>query len=199
MPKAFSAQERDDLRVALRREAIQALLQRGVRKTTVDDLVRAVHIPKGTFYLLYPSKEVLLFEALTEYGVRIQTQLMDTLRLEANTLTPQRLTELLFLFYKQQLQDGMAKLMVGGELDALVRKLPDDMLAQQVSQDDHFFGLWREVFPTIAPERIRPFSAAFRALFFTGIYTREIGDAYDEALRVLIHGLVLQLWEESDD
>ncbi len=33
--------------------------EKGVKKTTVDELVKRVGIPKGTFYLFYPSKDCL--------------------------------------------------------------------------------------------------------------------------------------------
>ncbi|WP_286081321.1 TetR/AcrR family transcriptional regulator [Parablautia intestinalis] len=32
--------------------------------TTVDEIVKRVNIPKGTFYLFYKSKELLLFEVI---------------------------------------------------------------------------------------------------------------------------------------
>lgn len=36
--------------------------EKGVKKTTVDELVKREGIPKGTFYLFYPSKEMLLYD-----------------------------------------------------------------------------------------------------------------------------------------
>ena len=39
---------------------------KGVKKTTVDELVKRTGIPKGTFYLFYPSKEMLLFDVSQE-------------------------------------------------------------------------------------------------------------------------------------
>ncbi|MDY4210978.1 MAG: TetR/AcrR family transcriptional regulator [Treponema sp.] len=37
-----------------------------MKKTTVDELVKRTGIPKGTFYLFYPSKEILLFDISQE-------------------------------------------------------------------------------------------------------------------------------------
>ncbi|WP_336249781.1 TetR/AcrR family transcriptional regulator [Stomatohabitans albus] len=198
MPRAFSEHERSMIMTALREAALASLLTKGVRKTTIDDLVRQVNIPKGTFYLFYPNKEYLLFEALTDYGMRVQTELMDELRLAHEHLTPQSLTDILHRFYLRELGTGLIALLTGGELDVLIRKLPDDLVAREVTQDEQMFGLWREVFPSIALPQVQIFSAAFRAIFFVGGYKREIGPHADDALRALIYGLVLQLWSEDD-
>ena len=62
MPKIYSETERTDIKDNLKREANILMIERGIKKTTVDELVKRAGIPKGTFYLFYPSKEMLLFE-----------------------------------------------------------------------------------------------------------------------------------------
>ena len=65
-PKSFSGQERTLIDQRLRAAAAECLERYGVRKTTVDELVRRAGIPKGTFYLFYPSKEALFFSLLID-------------------------------------------------------------------------------------------------------------------------------------
>lgn len=67
MPKALSVQERETIQNLLKNEARQCLHTLGIKKTTVDELVRRVRIPKGTFYLFYPSKELLFFDVLLDF------------------------------------------------------------------------------------------------------------------------------------
>ena len=55
MPKTYSDEERNQIITKLKREANILMLEKGVKKTTVDELVKRVGIPKGTFYLFYPS------------------------------------------------------------------------------------------------------------------------------------------------
>ena len=62
----FVKQEREYIRKRLKEEAAECLARYGVRRTTVDELVKRVNIPKGTFYLFYKSKELLLFEVIQE-------------------------------------------------------------------------------------------------------------------------------------
>lgn len=199
MPRAYTPEERTQLMDELREAGLQSILAKGVRKTTVDDLVRQVRIPKGTFYLLFPSKEVLLFEALVGYGLRVQGELMDTIEAANPTLTIDGLTDILVAFYEQELGNGLAQLLADGELEALVRKLPDELLTQEVQRDTDFLAQWITVFSGITPEQCLYFSAAFRAVFLSSVFRREIGPFASEALRLMVRGLVMQLWEARDD
>lgn len=63
MPKCYSEQEREYTIKRLKEEAAACMGQFGIRCTTVDELVKRVNIPKGTFYLFYKSKELLLSNA----------------------------------------------------------------------------------------------------------------------------------------
>lgn len=56
VPKSYSEQERAYIRERLKEEAADCLATYGVRRTTVDEIVRRVNIPKGTFYLFYQSE-----------------------------------------------------------------------------------------------------------------------------------------------
>ena len=68
MPKIYSEEEKKQIIQRLKEEANILMQEKGVKKTTVDELVKRVGIPKGTFYLFYPSKEMLLFDvAQSEY------------------------------------------------------------------------------------------------------------------------------------
>lgn len=199
MPRAYTEQERAHLKEELRRAGLQSLLVKGVRKTTVDDLVRQVRIPKGTFYLLYPSKEVLLFEALVAYGLSVQTALMEQIEAANPTLTIEGLTDILVAFYLNELGTGLVRVLADGELEALIRKLPEDLLSKEIQHDTDFLAGWITVFSGITPEQCLHYSAAFRAIFLTGVFRREIGPYADDALRLMIRGLVVQLWEVRSD
>ena len=66
MPKTYSENERAYIQERLKTEAKKCLATYGIRKTTIDELVKRVGIPKGTFYLFYESKEQLLYEVIME-------------------------------------------------------------------------------------------------------------------------------------
>ena len=67
MPKSYSDQEKEYIIRRLKDEAMNCMSVYGIRRTTVDELVHGVRIPKGTVYLFYDSKEQLLFDAWMEF------------------------------------------------------------------------------------------------------------------------------------
>ena len=85
MPKSYSEQEREYIRKRLKEEAAKCLARYGVRRTTVDEIVKRVNIPKGTFYLFYKSKELLLFEVIQEQQEHVNRELFQTIAGIANT------------------------------------------------------------------------------------------------------------------
>lgn len=103
MPKSYSEQEKEYIKKRLKEEAAKCLVQYGVRRTTVDEIVKRVHIPKGTFYLFYKSKELFLFEAIQEQHEMVNRELykalsnLEELSAEKLTLTIKISLHLLYL------------------------------------------------------------------------------------------------------
>ena len=64
MPKSFTVQEKENIRVLLQDACRQSWTQYGYRKTSVDALCRQAGISKGAFYLFFTSKESLFCEVL---------------------------------------------------------------------------------------------------------------------------------------
>jgi AcrR family transcriptional regulator len=199
MPKSYTEKERNVIITELKRVALESMLQRGIKKTTVDDLVNKVHIPKGTFYLFYDSKELLLFDAIMQKEEEIHKDLIDRLKEIKDDLSVNTLTELLNDIFQIGFNIGILPLMISGELDVLIRKLPDEVVTAHISKDDEFLGIFNQIFPSIKEETLKDYSAALRALFFTAAYKREIGNNFDNALKLLIRGLVQQMWEVQYD
>ena len=77
MPKSYSDQEREYIKQRLKEEAAVCMAQYGIRRTTVDELVKRVNIPKGTFYLFYKSKELLLFDVILEQHEIVDQKLYE--------------------------------------------------------------------------------------------------------------------------
>lgn len=198
MPKAYSDKERQEIISQLRKAALDSIMKKGIKKTTVDDLVKQVNIPKGTFYLFYKSKELLIFDAISQKEKILQEEMKkDLLDLQSH-LTVKTFTELLVSFYQNEFVMGLQPMLINGEVEALIRKLPDHVVDQSISQDETFLAILNHFFPQMSQAKIAIYAASFRALFLTGLYKREIGE-YEEALRLLIRGLVIQMWEDNHD
>ena len=60
----FTEYETEQLRKALLKETRLCAVTLGMKKTSVDQLTKAVGVAKGSFYKFYESKELLFFAVL---------------------------------------------------------------------------------------------------------------------------------------
>ena len=74
MPR-FTEQEKEIISNKLLIEGEKLFALHGLKKVTVDDLVAAVNISKGSFYAFYPSKEHLY----VEINFRLQKELFASI------------------------------------------------------------------------------------------------------------------------
>ncbi|MGG5318328.1 TetR/AcrR family transcriptional regulator [Enterococcus sp. AZ072] len=195
MPKVFSEDERKFIDKRLREEAAYCLTNFGVKRTTVDELVKRVQIPKGTFYLFYDSKEELLFRALLDLHEQIEKELVKLIDDLTDIRNVELVTDALLDLFKLADQFGLLRMMTTGELDLIYRKLPNEVFQAHLADD---FDAVEAIFILLEVplEKIDGYAAAFRGLFVTMLYKREVGEVHAfEALRLCIRGLVIQMFE----
>lgn len=198
MPKSFSESERAYIRERLISEAEKCLAQYGIRKTTVDELVRRAGIPKGTFYLFYESKERLIFDVILRFNDRIQQELLEAVSALPDAPDADALTEMIFALYKSLENTFLPRLMLDGEMEFFMRTLPPELSKLHAEHDADKVRALICMLPGIGTERAELYSAALRSVFLTLMYKDEIGgELFDETLRMLIRGVALQLTEES--
>ncbi len=195
MPKSYSEQEREYIVSRLKEEAAKCLAQYGVRRTTVDELVKRVGIPKGTFYLFYKSKELLLFEVIQEQHDAINNELaMALAKVSDKPMSADTFTELIFNFFKKTEEMPILRLLDTGEVELLVRKLPKDVVEVHLQDDTDTIGQMLSMFPMKKDVDVKVISAAFHAVYFATLHKDEIGEKeYDDALKFLIRGIVTQI------
>lgn len=177
--------------------ALRLITQKGIRKTTVDELVKCAKIPKGTFYLFYESKEMLLYDAIMKKFEILNKELEKQLSEIKENLTEETLTSLLQRIFVSWLDTGIVPLMLNGDIDLLLRKLPEEIIADYRVEYYSFSKILKSLFPQMSEISIQNFSVAFTILFHSASYKRQIGDAYEAALRILIRGVVIQMMEEQ--
>jgi len=196
MPKTFSESERAYIQERLKTEAKKCLATYGIKKTTIDELVKRVNIPKGTFYLFYESKERLLFEVIMEFDAEAQSQMLQEVSTLPGGPDAETFTEIILRFYKKLDESFLPRLMQNGELEYFMRTVPPELARQHAERDKEAMSRMFAAFPNMKQERVATFSAAFRGVFLTLLLKDEIGaESYDDALRVLIRGIALQMME----
>lgn len=196
MPKSYSDQEREYIRKRLKEEAAACMGQYGIRRTTVDEIVKRVNIPKGTFYLFYKSKELLLFEVIQEQHEIVTRQLYQAIAdMVDGSFSAEKLTDVIFEFYKMTEKMPVLKLLDLGEVELLVRKLPQETVEEHLQDDTDTIAQMFALLPVKKEVDIKVVSAAFHAIYYATLHKAEIGEEqYDEALRALIYGVVMQIF-----
>lgn len=195
MPKSYSEQEREYIKKRLKEEAEKCLAQYGVRRTTVDEIVKRVNIPKGTFYLFYKSKELLLFDAIEEQHERVSRELYQALSsLARQELSAEKITDVIFEFYNMTEKMPILKQLDLSEVELLMRKLPQEIVGEHLQDDTNMIEKMFSLLPVKKEVDIKVMSAVFHAIYYATLHKVEIGEEhYDAALRTLIYGIVTQV------
>ena len=194
MPKIYTVQEKENIRKALRREAGKCLALYGVRKTTVDELVRRVDIPKGTFYLFYDSKEALFFDILTSFADEVENEYLAMLQeIDENHIVTS-LTDIFYTLLMKFYNDGIYRFLDKSEVELVVRRLPSDALPDLSRKFDEVVNSLFSYFYIDDKEDIKAFEAGYEALLYLLLSAEKLHEK-EKALRLLVRGLVLQMVE----
>lgn len=136
LPKSYSEQEKEYIKKRLKEEAAKCLAQFGVRHTTVDEIVQRVNIPKGTFYLFYKSKELLLFEVILEEHEMIEQKMYQAVNeMKQDGDIAEQLTRVVCDFFILASKSPILKMINTREVEILARKLPIEVLKEHLEYD----------------------------------------------------------------
>ena len=204
MPKIYSETERTDIKDSLKREANILMIERGIKKTTVDELVKRAGIPKGTFYLFYPSKEMLLFECIQDFHNEADKIISDGMeqiirkyksRTKGKRFSNECLDEITDVLMEAiNITSGSClKIMLDPEsMNLLISKLPEDVLKKH--GNDSKENILLEFFGIKDKEKIQAISGSFTLILLGLIYSPVLGDELAEkSTRLLVRGLVDQM------
>jgi AcrR family transcriptional regulator len=203
VPRAFSERERDLIRQRLRAAGRQAFADFGLRRTAVDDLVRAAGISKGAFYLFYESKEELLLELLEQLETELQTKLLARV-LKPELAVEQSLRELLQeTVVARRTQPLLRHLFSGDDLEQLVRRVAPEraeaLRRADIASVTRWMHYWRArgVAFTLEAEVL---TGLLRALLFVSLREDEIGPTvYPRVLALMIDGVAANVIPESPE
>ena len=198
MPKTFTDKEREYIKKRLMEEAQDCLRLYGIRKTTVDELVKRANIPKGTFYLFYDSKELLFYDVLCSVHDELHADLRRRLEALDEPAAADQVTELVLGLFKKVEASFLYKFITGGDLELLMRRLPPEVARAHAEKDDFSMEQLIAMAPGIKGDSIKKYSAAMRAIFLSMLHKHEIGEeVFEDALRLMIRGVVMQMFEEG--
>lgn len=199
MSKAFSENEKAFIVEKLRAGAMDCMQRYGIRKASVDELVRMAGISKGAFYTFYPSKEILFFEVITMAQEKIQNGLIRKIQDLPGELNESVVSAILFDLFKGITQSFLVSVMRNGDLEYLERKLSAEVMAAHQLDDDAVFKQFCQLLPDVDAKKAGLFSAALRAIALTMLHKQSVGnDVYEDVLKILITGVVSQLFHKNN-
>jgi AcrR family transcriptional regulator len=197
MPKSFTEAEKAYIRERLLREAEACLNVYGIRRTTVDEIVKRAGIPKGTFYLFYESKEALIFDVILKLNTEIQARLLHQIAGMERKPDAEQLTDIIFSLYQSLDGSFLLKLVESGELEFYMQKAPPEFARANALDDEQMVGRLMALFPAMDAERSRLYSAALRGAFLLMLHKKDIAyERFDEMLRLMVRGIILQMFGE---
>ena len=189
MPRAFSAGEKEIIRQRLREKAETLFEAYGLRKTSVEDITRAVGISKGAFYLFYESKEELFLDILEQLESELREGILEY-NLHPSEDARQNVRRILSNFLVTYDAYPLLKKFSQADLDYLLRKLPAERLQAHTHRDKTFFddfvkkiereGMTLKVSPRVTFNLVL-------SLVLVSLHRLDLGeDAYTETMNILI-------------
>ncbi len=207
MPKIYTDEERTDIRTRLKKEADILMQEKGVKKTTVDELVKRTGIPKGTFYLFYPSKEMLLFDCAQDFHEQVDEYLAEGMKsiIDKYGIDAEKkyrfsdhvdeITDVIIGAFRIVQSSCLKVLLEPESMKLVLDKLPDDILEEHRKKDkDPVNRMLKGLIPDRGMD-IEEISGAFTMVIFGSMYRKVIGEENaDAATRYLVKGLVMQIF-----
>ena len=194
MPKIYTEEEKEKIRESLRKNASNCLAIYGVKKTTVDELVKRAGIPKGTFYLFYKNKEELFFDVLLNFSLRMENMYLQMLQnLDENhivTSLTDVFTEIAIQIYKE----GIFRFLSSSEMELVERRLDDKSVENANLMRKEMLKNLFSYFSIDDDSDISSFSDGFGAVMYILLHADRI-PGFEKTLRFIIRGLVLQMVE----
>ena len=121
---AFTDYETEQLRKALLKETRHCAVTLGMKKTSVDQLTRAVGIAKGSFYKFFESKEMAFFAVLESIHSELYGVADQALHRNGGLPTSERAAEAV-LAVCRRLSDTGDMVFIEHDAKLLLQRLPE--------------------------------------------------------------------------
>lgn len=201
MPKAWSKQEKELIKKTLLSEGKKLFEKYGLQKTTVDEIVRAAQISKGSFYLFYGSKEELYFDVLEDTEREFREKLFK------NVFQPGKNRRESFKSFLHKMIDLLTTMPLYQQINSsnyelLLRKLPEEKLQKHVQNDlenaSKHFEYWMDQ-GWMRKVDMEALNGLLLSLFHLVMHRDDFGETNFEATKALwIDALASYLITEED-
>ncbi|MGA3601652.1 TetR/AcrR family transcriptional regulator [Lysinibacillus agricola] len=130
----ISAEQRKQIHETLLSKSKELFIQYGFSKTSIDDIVNACGIAKGSFYSYYPTKEELFYAVL-----RREEEIKNNIIAEvmSESLPPKELLMRFFDISFKAIEENefFQSLYQRGEYERIVKRLPKELIDDHARED----------------------------------------------------------------
>ena len=165
-----------------------------MKKTSVDQLTKAVGIAKGSFYKFYESKEMAFFVVLESIHSELYGVADQALHRNGGLPTSERAAEAV-LAVCRRLSDTGDMVFIEHDAKLLLQRLPDDIKNVHYHDDETHIRLLLEKYDLVPNRGISLAAATVRGLILTVSHKEQIGGLYPQVLETLVYGACRELFE----
>lgn len=193
MPRSFNEEETQKIKSSLMKEGKNLFSTLGLKKTTLDDLVQAAGIAKGSFYRFFPSKEVLYMEIIEQEESELRIRLHQQY-LEGESLNTEKIKSFFMSFISFMDEEPLfLKMFSENAVEQLMLKLPAEKLQEHMSNDEDWSAAVIRGWQTsgyLRDMKEDVFAAVMRGIFVLFTQKKIIGEkCFRESLDFLFDAL----------
>ena len=191
---AFTDYETEQLHKALLKETRRYAVTLGMKKTSVDQLTKAVGIAKGSFYKFYESKEMAFFAVLQGIHTELYRVADRALR-ESDGLQPSERAAKAVLAVCWRLSDTGDMVFIENDAKLLLQRLPEDVKNVHSHDGETHIRQLLENHDLMPKCGVSLAAATVRGLLLTVSHKEQIGELYPQVLETLVYGACRELFE----
>ena len=188
---AFTNYETEQLHKALLKETRRCAVTLGMKKTSVDQLTKAVGIAKGSFYKFYESKEMAFFAVLESIHSELYGVADQALRRNGGLPTSERAAEAVC----RRLSDTGDMAFIEHDAKLLLQRLPEGVKEEHYHDDETHIRQLLEKYDLMPRRGASLAAATVRGLILTVSHKEQIGELYPQVLEALVYGACRELFE----
>lgn len=198
MPR-FTETEKERIKQKLMQEGERLFTAFGIKKVSIDEIVQAAGIAKGSFYSFYPSKEHLYMEIAGKLQEKMWNEL-DEFLAEHRSLQPVELAKQCFLWmFTLVSKYPMLKQADSETAEYLYRKLPPEVIAAHTQEDSHELMRLQEYGVTfkcgieLAAKTLQALAISFLSL------QQDNTDSRKQVMEMMLNGVLKEIVGDKND
>jgi len=202
MPRAFTESEREKLEAKLVGVGKKLVNRLGIRRLSVDDVVKEVGISKGSFYSFFPSREDFILSVFESWETEYRGRLLKEVTESAGS--PRERMERFFIgaFEIIEREPGLATLGLK-DIETIIERLPPERLARHQANDsrvlEETFERWGAQ-GVIDPAMLVAMRGLIPALFSIAMHKDDFpAGTYQPTVRLLAEALALRICSGPND